>query len=239
MITVFREAVAGLALIYQVKGESLEAWRIMELISKFDLEQRGSEDERTRSLRARLLLLQGDLDGAARWVDTYTNPPPDRALLWLEEPQVTRVRVLLARGTDADLQLALQILDALDEIARRTSNTRYQIELLALRALLLDAQGVTGEAGTVLQQALDLARPGGSIRVFADLGAPMQAMLRRLAEQDHAGETVNRILTAFPEEVEDQIGSQGPARHPAFAVSALAEPLTPRELEVLSLLASQ
>ena len=79
VITVFREAVAGLALIYQVKGESLEAWRIMELISKFDLEQRGSEDERTRSLRARLLLLQGDLDGAARWVDTYTNPPPDRA----------------------------------------------------------------------------------------------------------------------------------------------------------------
>ena len=62
--------------------------------------------------------------------------------------------------------MALQILDALDEIARRTYNTRYQIELLALRALLLDAQGVTGEAGTVLQQALDLARPGGFIRVL-------------------------------------------------------------------------
>ena len=36
--------------------------------------------------------------------------------------------------------------------------------------------------------------------------------------------------------MQDGIGSQGPARHSAFAVSALAEPLTPRELEVLSLL---
>ena len=49
----------------------------------------------------------------------------------------------MARGTDADLQLALQILDVLDEIAERTHNTRYKIEILALRALALDAQGET------------------------------------------------------------------------------------------------
>ena len=35
--------------------------------------------------------------------------------------------------------LALQILDVLDEIAERTHNTRYKIEILALRALALDA----------------------------------------------------------------------------------------------------
>ena len=41
---------------------------MLESISQFDLELRGSEDNRTRSLRARLQLLQGDLEGASRWV---------------------------------------------------------------------------------------------------------------------------------------------------------------------------
>ena len=61
--------------------------------------------------------------------------------MWLEEPQVTRVRVLVARGGETDLHLAMQILDVLDEIADRTHNLRYKIEILALRALALDARG--------------------------------------------------------------------------------------------------
>ena len=136
-ITAYRDAIAGLALIHQIQEERSKAWQMVESISQFDLEQRGSEDNRTRSLRARLLLLQGDLEGASRWADAFTDLPPDQPMVWLEEPQVTRVRVLVARGTDADLRLALQILDVLDEIVERTYNTRYKIEILALRALAL------------------------------------------------------------------------------------------------------
>ena len=78
-IAPYRDAVAGLAIIHQIRGESAEAWRMVESISQFDLELRGSEDNRTRSLRARLMLMQGDLEGAGRWVDTFTDPPPDMA----------------------------------------------------------------------------------------------------------------------------------------------------------------
>ena len=135
----YRDAVAGLALIHQIKGESSEAWQMVESISRADLEETGTEDSRTGSLRARLMLLQGDLEGAHRWVDTFSDPPPNQPIIWLEEPQVTRARILVASGTDADLHLALQILDVLDEIAERTHNTRYKIEILALRALARDA----------------------------------------------------------------------------------------------------
>ena len=126
---------------------------------------------------------------------------------------MTRVRVLVARGTDADLQLALQILDVLDEIAERTHNTRYKIEILALRALALDAQGETSQADAVLKQAVDLARSGGFIRVFVDLGKPMQEMLRRLAKQDHSVETIQRILAAFPEDDRNLAGSESLRSH--------------------------
>jgi LuxR family maltose regulon positive regulatory protein len=228
-----------LALIHQIQGESAEAWQMAESISQFDLEQRGSEDQRTRSLRARLLLLQGDLEGAGRWADTFIDEPPDQPLLWLEEPQVTRARILVARGAEADLRLARQILDVLDEIAERTHNTRYQIEILALRSLAMDAQGETVEAETALKQAVDLARPGGFIRVFADHGEPMQAMLHRLAEQGHSVVTIGCILAAFPGEDKHSVASVSPTqprRQPSPRNSALAESLTPRELEVLNLL---
>jgi LuxR family maltose regulon positive regulatory protein len=235
-ITAYRDAVAGLALIHQINGESTEIWRDLESISQFDVEMSGNEDQRTRSLRARLMLMQGDLEGAGRWVNTFTGPPPDQPLLWLEEPRVTWARVLLARGADADLKLALQLLVVLNEIAERTHNTRFKIEILALRALALDRIGETSAADAELKQALDLARPGGFIRVFVDLGVPMQEMLSRLEKRDHSVETIRRILAAFPGEDENLVSSEGSARNLSPGISTLVEPLTPRELEVLSLL---
>ena len=232
-ISPYRDAVAGLALIHQIKGESAEACQMLESISQFDLELGGSEDGRTSSLRARLMLLQGDLEGAGRWADAFTDLPPDKPLMWLEEPQVTRARILLARGAEADLSLTWQILDVLDEIAERTHNTRYKIEILALRALALDAQGKTSQANAILKHAVVLSRLGGFIRVFVDLGKPMQAILLRLSNQGISAETIRRILAAFPEDDRSLVSS---ALQPLVNASTMAEPLTPRELEVLTLL---
>ena len=109
-----------------------------------------------------------------------------------------KARVLLARGGETDAQSALDILDALCEIAGRTYNTRCQIEIMPLRALALDALGRAGDAQAALRHAVELSRPGGFIRPFVDLGQPMADMLGRLAAQGVAVETVRRILAAFP-----------------------------------------
>ena len=235
----YHDSVAGLVLIHHIKGESAEAWRMLEMVSQFDLEQRGAEDYQTSSLRARLMLLEGDLTGAGRWADTFSDLPVDQPLIWLEEPQVTRARILVARGTDADLRTALEILKVLDEIAERTHNTSYKIVILALRALALDAQGESSQANAVLKQAVDLSKSGGFVRIFVDLGQPMQALLSQLVDQNDFVETVLRILAAFPDSgiVFDSpdIAAQ-PARYPSMGISTLVEPLTPRELEVLTLL---
>ena len=100
-------------------------------------------------------------------------------------------------------------------------------------------QGETSPADAVLIQALDLARPGGFIRVFVDLGKPMQAMLRRLVSQGHSVETIHRILAAFPADDKNVASSESlaqPAPGTTLGISTLAEPLTRRELEVLALL---
>ena len=216
-VSPYRDAVAGLALIHQIKGENHEAQRMLESISQHDLELSGTEDSRTRSLRAKLLLLQGDIKGANNFISAITGPPPDQPLMWLEELQVTRAQILIASDSENDQHLALQLLDNLYEIVVRTCNTRYTIEILALRALALDALGKTNEADTELIKAVNLAQLGGFIRIFIDLGRPMQKMLQRLPTQGQSGEYIYRLLEAFQGEGKNLARQQTPGSDDAPA----------------------
>jgi LuxR family transcriptional regulator, maltose regulon positive regulatory protein len=128
-------------------------------------------------------------------------------------------------------------------MAQRTFSVRFQIEILALRALALETQGKAVAACDALQQAVELARPGGFIRVFVDLGPRMQTVLLRLAGQGFAAEAVRRILAAFP--VPAQQIAAGAAESSSSAANTqlneklaepLIEPLTNRERDVLALL---
>ena len=158
--------------------------------------------------------------------------------MWLEEPQVTRARILVSRGTETDLMLALQILDELVDIASRTHNTLYRTVVLALRALALDAVGETSRAEADLKLAVELARAGSFTRNFVDLGRPMQEMLQRLAKQDPCPEMVGRILDTFQGTA--KLSTADPLTQPVRPASttgaSLSESLTPRELEILAML---
>jgi LuxR family maltose regulon positive regulatory protein len=243
-----RNGMIGMTRVHVARAEISAAWSVMELLSQFDLDRLGQDGDDARSLRAQLAHLRGDTETAYRWADAYAAPVVGRSLLWLQDPHLAKARILLARGTDADVQSALDILDALLEIAQRTFNVRSQIEVLVLRALALERQGKAADAFAALQQSVELARPGGFIRVFVDVGSPMQSMLLRLvqqgvAEQDLAAETVRRILAAFPEpQKKIATGDTGTRLHAANAklheplFEPPVEPLTGRELEVLALL---
>ena len=134
------------------------------------------------------------------------------------------------------MRTALEITAALNELAEGTFSVRFQIDVLALRALALAAQdGPMDAALATLRQAVALAQPGGVIRPFVDLGAPMRTLLLRLREHGAAGDSVRRILAAFPEPGNTiEAGYAGSARRTASA--ELVEPLTHRELEILALL---
>ena len=230
-----RNGMIGLARVHAARGEYAAAWQMLGLLSQLDLDRLGEEGDDARSLRAQLEYWQGDTDKAFRWADAYTTSVPDRLLTWLQDPHVAKARLLLAKGTPADVQAALDLLAALLAIAQRIFSVRSQIEVLALRAVALEAQGQAAPAAAALQQAVELARPGGFIRFFVELGAPMQTMLRGLAGQGISTETVRRILAAFPEP--HNLTQAGSGEVISLTANAgLLEPLTGRELDVLVLL---
>jgi LuxR family maltose regulon positive regulatory protein len=232
-----RNGMIGLVHIHAVTGKIDAAWQAWQLLSQFDLDLTGHETEETRSLRAWLHLRQGDLVSAGRWADAFNAPVPDRPLIWMHHPHVTKVRVLLARGAPADLQSALEIANEFYEVAQRTHNALASAKGLLLRALALAAQGHAEAARAALRQAVELAQPGGFIRLFVDPGPGVQALLRQLAGEETSSQAIQRILAAFPDV---QSGSAGEAvAQPAprsLKVAGLVESLTTREREILLLL---
>jgi LuxR family maltose regulon positive regulatory protein len=107
--------------------------------------------------------------------------------------------------------------------------------VLALHALLHERQGERQTALDLLGHAVALAEPGGFIRLFVDLGAPMASLLERLHRQGMAVQYITNILTTF-ETDDDTLAGAGGRTTDAASLSALVEPLTPRELDVLALL---
>jgi LuxR family transcriptional regulator, maltose regulon positive regulatory protein len=149
------------------------------------------------------------------------------------------VRMLLAQGRPGPV---LALLDRMLAAAAAQGRTGSIIEIQALQALALADTGDENAAVNALTRSLTLACPQGYVRVFADEGPPMAALLRRLTAAQKPEQAATRdvplgclaqLMRAFGGHDE-----QGASRGAATAVPGLVEQLTARELEILVLLAS-
>ena len=189
--------------------------------------------------RARLLLAQGDLAGAARWTQENGLAADDEPDYPREPGHLVLARVLLAEGRPGQ---ALALLDRLHAAAAAQDRTGSLIEAGALRALALAASGEEAAAVAALAGALTLACPQGYVRVFADEGPPMAALLGRLvaaqrSSQDAAGVPLGCLARLQRIRGAEHAGRIS-GRTGTAAVPGLAEALTARELEVLGMLAA-
>jgi LuxR family maltose regulon positive regulatory protein len=189
--------------------------------------------------RARLLLAQGDLGGAARWTreaGLLADDEPDYAR---ESGHLVLARVLLARARPGP---ALALLDRLYAAAAAQDRVASLIEIGALRALGLAVSGEEAAAVAALAGALTLACSQGYVRVFADEGAPMAALLARLIAAQRSGGEAAEVPLGCLARLERALGAQDAVpdagRGGSTAVPAMIEQLTSRELEVLEMLAA-
>ena len=187
------------------------------------------------AVRAQLDLAQGNLSAAIRWANGSGLSAEDGDLPYPRESEyltLARVRIAQARSDPAALflQQTLSLLDRLRESAEAKARTGSVLEILALRALALEACGDRTGALSTLEQALVLAEPEGYIRLFVDEGAPMLALLRQAQAHSTVPGYIATLLAAFGEAVPADRSSLAPASE------SLLEPLTEREREVLRLL---
>jgi len=195
--------------------------------------------------RARYWLRQGDLAPAARWSQQIgLDAQGEIGYLRLVD-FITLARMLRAEGKNG---ATLHLLDRLSEFTAGSGLTQYLIEVLALQALTLQAQGASDQAEEVLEKCLALAQPEGFVRVFVDEGPPMAKLLQRMKDEggrarpersEGMKEYLDRLLAAFSDETKDERPrTKADAQSVVVRPSALVEPLTAREIELLRLVAA-
>lgn len=164
-------------------------------------------------------LRQGYLAEAARLAQTYNLP-------------LSQARVLLAQGDPSAAQTMLAAY--LQQVeAKKWQDER--LKTMVLQSVAQSMQGAQDQALQVLHEALALAEPEGFIRIFIDEGKPMAELLTEAFDRGMMPAYTSKLLAAFEGEKQKARETSPPPR--AVPGQPLMEPLSPRELEVLQLIA--
>jgi LuxR family transcriptional regulator, maltose regulon positive regulatory protein len=136
------------------------------------------------------------------------------------------------------------LLDRLFTASQSAGRMGSVIEILALRALALQARQEWNESLPTLESALTLAEPEGYVRVFVDEGAPMAVLLSEILKRRRRGSRnarqravsvyARRLLVAFES---PHTNTEPPVGRAPESDLTMLDPLTAREREVLGLIA--
>ena len=227
------DSMLNLALTYHSLGMQTKADETLTALRGYAQESENlTRLQEIDSFEARLSILRGNFQPAVNWAETVHLDKPKTTFFFLEFPWATKVRALIAHGTEASLREARQSLEELLVYAESLHITYRQIGLLALLALAFEKQGRRDDALVALKRSVRLAQPGGFIRTYVDLGPDMARLLYQLAERGVEPEYLGQVLVAF----------KGPATDDrrktkvSVSTSLMVEPLTQRELEILKLM---
>ena len=210
----------GMARLREAEGDVATALQLLEEAERVYVGDYSPNVQPVPAVRARLLAAHGHVDEALDWARRQGLSADDDLSYLREYEHVTLARILLAQSSSD----AHGLLDRLLSEAENGGRTGTAIEILTLQALA--QQDVVP-----VERALQLAEPGGWVRVFAGEGEPMLKLLERLARDRPDWAYLRRVLDA------SRTGTQPVPAAPRPAAQPLVDPLSDRELDVLRLLA--
>jgi LuxR family maltose regulon positive regulatory protein len=177
-------------------------------------------------------LAAGDLETASHWAEACRGGS--------DLEQIALAKLSLAQG---QVDSARELLDEQQKLAESGGRTGRLIQILALKALALKAQGLDSKAETTFSQAIYLARPEGYQRVFLNLGWPLYELLDNMVTNRSTGklniEGDSVVLGGYEVDLLQSFRQESSVKRMLAESSppeVLADPLTEREGEVLLLL---
>ena len=240
-----KECFFGLSMLHRARGAFEKSAAIADEAVRL-LASTGSPAlvSQARSLQVRLELLSGGKVAIASWLDAFGDLPDVFSLdvVW-EYPPLTLTHALIADGTEERLRRADSMLVRLSETAKRSANVFRRIQVGCLQALLSDVRGDHRAALDALVEAVELGRPGGFVRIYADFGGHMSPLLERLLGEGHHDDHVRRLVASCSAvhagghaNAGRGTAVRGGSSDAPAGSARLASQLTNREIDVLVLL---
>ncbi len=234
---IYSGCLAGLAQIAIIRGDLEVASAYAQEMNAFAREV-GSSFLRHQALgcSVRLALASDDLPAARGAAEGIGRDIHEGINTWfgVESPRLSQTRMLIRSANPESLTQAEVILSAYLGEVEPLHNIQRLVAALAIQALLRQAQGLRSQALASLERAVNLAAPRGLVRTLLDCGASLVPLLGALAEQGCCPAYLTPMLTR---DVPVQTRSVPVAM--ARPAPVLPEMLTPRETEILALLAER
>ncbi|MBN1537733.1 MAG: hypothetical protein JW908_13430 [Anaerolineales bacterium] len=193
-------------------------------------------------LQVKIWLTKGDLSAAHGWVEKKIGILESGKKLSLAE-EIGLARIFLAQDK---IDAAYPLLEECEARALTSGYGEKLIEAQILRALVLNIQGKANQSIELFIKTLTMTEPEGYIRIYVNEGKQVQTLLSKTlsilnkrSDPKHTLPTptyLEKLLTAFYHSPQFSrfIGTSKPLKPSVF--SPLVEPLSDRELEVLTLL---
>ena len=182
-------------------------------------------------LQVRLWLATGKQELAVQWRKRRQQQAPLPSVFAQEREAVAQVRVLLSEYRSEE---ACHLLAAWLPQARSMERCEHVLEMCLLQALACQQMRKEQDALHALEEALAIGEPEGYVRHFLDEGSGLVPLLKRSRER-HPSLYLDRLLEAFGQ------GEKRTSKQISHASithdQTLIDPLSPREQEVLELLA--
>lgn len=188
---------------------------------------------RVEATEALIRLQNGELDGVHQWERSHRG-------LGMHDPLVAELESLVRTRlqlTEGQLDEAVSTLHNLLTEAEAAQRAGSVIEILILQARCSALLGQKEHATDILTRALMLAEPEGYVQIFVNEGMAMVELLRAVSRLTSASDLrpyIGRLLAALASD--DQFGAASSSPMLQTAPSALIEPLSEREQDVLRLL---
>ena len=225
-----------MALVYAARGDHSRATELADDLIDRNIESRSSYHlADAHALQAELAFQRGDVATAMHWAQNFETGPLIAPWGPLVPALVAAKLLLFSEQADA-LQKAEEILKEHSVFFESINNIRYQIEALALRAVLCATYGDNNAGNKFLARAVTLAEPGGFIRLFVNIGPDIVPLLNRLELNEQELEYIGKILAGFASPPDHEQSGSAVAEMPKDS-AGLLEALSKREREVLNLLA--
>jgi LuxR family transcriptional regulator, maltose regulon positive regulatory protein len=229
------DCLIGLAITYQLLGETYKADNALLTIRDY-IKWTGDPAQIIlyNATRIRIELLRGNLDEAVKWQRSLNAEPHFPSMVFFQcNPFITECAVLLAEGTNSNLALASKKLEKLYNGTKKFNYQFHSVDILVLQSVLKQKQGHINKAAEVMEKALELAVKSGWIRPFIEAGTCVIDILNHLIKRNIYVDYCKKIIEVF----------ENYEKRPLTNISlqktsgeTLNEPLTQRELEILSLL---